>query len=113
MDYTNDVNYNAIETAFKSFYYDSRYKPAFTQKRLKEAGYLGRKSGKGFILFTTTETKYKSSIGDDFYRILATSKWSSGRSLFKYCIKSVELAMKKCKLPKGLLMNMEIGLKKF
>lgn len=44
----NDVNYTVTETVFKSFYYDPRYKPSFTQKRLSEAGYLGRKSGKGY-----------------------------------------------------------------
>ncbi len=44
----NDVNYAVTETVFKAFYYDSRYKPAFAQKRLAEAGYLGRKSGRGY-----------------------------------------------------------------
>lgn len=49
MDYIgNDVNYAVTETVFKSFYYDPRYKPSFTQKRLSEAGYLGRKSGRGY-----------------------------------------------------------------
>lgn len=44
----NDVNYTVTETVFKAFYYDPRYRPSFTQKRLSEAGYLGRKSGKGY-----------------------------------------------------------------
>jgi len=44
----NDVNYTVTETVFKAFYCDPRYKPSFTQKRLSEAGYLGRKSGKGY-----------------------------------------------------------------
>ena len=44
----NDVNYTVTETVFNAFYYDPRYKPAFTQKRLSEAGYLGRKSGRGY-----------------------------------------------------------------
>ncbi|MBW2962361.1 3-hydroxyacyl-CoA dehydrogenase NAD-binding domain-containing protein [Mesonia aestuariivivens] len=44
----HDVNYTVTETVFKEFYYDPRYKPSFTQKRLKEAGYLGRKTGNGF-----------------------------------------------------------------
>lgn len=44
----NDVNYTVTETVFKAFYYDPRYKPAFAQKRLSEAGYLGRKSGRGY-----------------------------------------------------------------
>lgn len=49
MDYIgNDVNYTVTETVFTAFYFDPRYKPAFTQKRLSEAGYLGRKSGRGF-----------------------------------------------------------------
>lgn len=48
MDYIgNDINYTVTETVFTSFYYDPRYKPAFTQKRLAEAGYLGRKTGRG------------------------------------------------------------------
>lgn len=49
MDYIgNDINYTVTETVFKSFYYDPRYRPAFTQKRLSEAGYLGRKAGRGY-----------------------------------------------------------------
>lgn len=49
MDYIgNDVNYKVTATVFQSFFYDPRYKPAFTQKRLAEAGYLGRKAGRGY-----------------------------------------------------------------
>lgn len=49
MDYIgNDINYKVTETVFEAFYYDPRYKPAFTQKRMAEAGRLGRKSGRGY-----------------------------------------------------------------
>lgn len=49
MDYIgNDINYTVTETVFTAFYFDPRYKPAFTQKRLSEAGYLGRKTGRGY-----------------------------------------------------------------
>ena len=44
----NDVNYTVTETVFTSFYFDPKFKPSFTQKRLVEAGFLGRKSGRGF-----------------------------------------------------------------
>ncbi|UTW61407.1 3-hydroxybutyryl-CoA dehydrogenase [bacterium SCSIO 12741] len=44
----HDVNYTVTETVFKEFYFDPRYKPSFSQKRLVEAGLLGRKSGRGF-----------------------------------------------------------------
>lgn len=48
----NDVNYTVTETVFEAFYYDPRYKPSFTQKRFAEAGYLGRKSGKGYYNYS-------------------------------------------------------------
>lgn len=49
MDYIgNDVNYAVTESVFASFYYDPRFKPSFTQKRHKEAGFYGRKSGRGY-----------------------------------------------------------------
>lgn len=49
MDYIgNDVNYTVTETVFTAFYFDPRYKPSFTQKRHSEAGFYGRKSGRGY-----------------------------------------------------------------
>lgn len=47
----NDVNYAVTETVFTAFYFDPKYKPSFTQKRYAEAGYLGRKSGKGYFSY--------------------------------------------------------------
>lgn len=47
----NDVNYSVTETVFQEFYYDPRYKPAFTQKRYAQAGYLGRKTGRGYYFY--------------------------------------------------------------
>ena len=49
MDYIgNDVNYKVTETVYASFFYDGRFMPSFTQKRLADSGYYGRKAGKGF-----------------------------------------------------------------
>ena len=44
----HDVNFRVTESVFESFFYDPRFKPSFSQKRLFEAGYYGRKSGRGF-----------------------------------------------------------------
>jgi 3-hydroxybutyryl-CoA dehydrogenase len=53
MDYIgNDVNYTVTETVFAAFYYDPRYKPSFTQKRHSEAGWYGRKSGRGYYSYS-------------------------------------------------------------
>ena len=53
MDYIgNDVNYKVTETVFNEFYFDQRYKPSITQKRLVEAGYYGRKSGRGYYNYS-------------------------------------------------------------
>ena len=53
----NDINYTVTETVFTAFYFDPRYKPAFTQKRFSEAGYLGRKSGRGYYDYSERATK--------------------------------------------------------
>ncbi len=58
----NDVNYTVTETVFTAFYFDPRYKPAFTQKRFAEAGYLGRKSGIGYYEYDENGKKVE---GDD------------------------------------------------
>lgn len=44
----NDVNYAVTESVFKAFYYDPRYKPSFTQKAHSDAGWFGKKSGRGY-----------------------------------------------------------------
>jgi len=47
----HDVNYVVTETVWAQFYYDPRFKPSITQKRLLEAGLLGRKTGRGFYSY--------------------------------------------------------------
>lgn len=51
----NDVNYRVTETVWQQFFYDARYRPTLTQKRLFEAGLFGRKSGKGYYSYSSTE----------------------------------------------------------
>lgn len=44
----HDVNYKVTETVWEQLFYDPRFKPSITQKRLYEAKRFGRKSGIGF-----------------------------------------------------------------
>ena len=110
----NDVNYIVTETVFKAFYYDPRYKPALTQKRLSEAGYLGKKSGKGY--YDYDEKGHKISIQSEeisdvlkqqiFERILIMLINEAADALFLNIAstKDIDLAMTKgVNYPKGLL----------
>jgi len=44
----NDVNYAATRSVFEATYFDPRYRPFLTQQRLFEAGFLGKKTGRGY-----------------------------------------------------------------
>ena len=112
MDYIgNDVNYAVTETVFKAFYYDPRYKPSFTQKRLAEAGWLGRKSGRGYYDYSPDarqpEPKEDPVLGFSiFKRILVMLINEAADALFWQIAsrEDIELAMTKgVNYPKGLL----------
>jgi 3-hydroxybutyryl-CoA dehydrogenase len=44
----HDVNFAVTRSVFEGSWYDPRYRPSVTQQRLVEAGWLGRKAGRGF-----------------------------------------------------------------
>jgi 3-hydroxybutyryl-CoA dehydrogenase len=110
MDYIgNDINYTVTETVFTAFYFDSRYKPSFTQKRMMEAGYLGRKSGRGYYNYSTETPKAKEDreLGKKIlWRILAMLINEAADALFLNIAtkEDIDLAMTKgVNYPKGLL----------
>ena len=126
MDYIgNDVNYAVTESVFASFYYDPRYKPSLTQKRHSEAGYLGKKSGRGY--YDYAEDAVKSIPTEDqalgkqiFERILVMLMNEAIDAVFLNIgsKESIDLAMTKgVNYPKGLLawadeMGLDFVLKK-
>jgi len=111
----NDVNYTVTETVFTAFYFDPRYKPSFTQKRFSEAGYLGRKSGKGYYNYDENGTVSSSAVerSDDnelaksiFERVLVMLINEAADALFLNIASAEDIdnAMTKgVNYPKGLL----------
>lgn len=107
----HDVNYVVTETVFKEFFYDPRYKPSFTQKRLVEAGRLGRKSGQGFYDYSPGSVNPKPNtdkvLGTKIVnRITAMLINEAIDALFLNIAstKDIDLAMTKgVNYPKGLL----------
>lgn len=113
----NDVNYSVTETVFKEFYYDPRYKPSFTQKRFAQAGYLGRKSGRGYYHYkdgkvdTSKHQDLEQKLDQEksekiFERILVMLINEAADALFLNIAtaKDIDLAMTKgVNYPKGLL----------
>jgi 3-hydroxybutyryl-CoA dehydrogenase len=53
----NDVNYAVTRSVFEGMYYDPRYKPSVIQRRMVEAGLLGRKSQQGYYDYRDGATK--------------------------------------------------------
>jgi len=120
MDYIgNDVNYAVTESIFASFYFDPRYKPSFTQKRHSEAGWYGRKTGRGYYDYSKNailpEPNKNKELGQKILdRILVMLINEAAEAVFLNVAsaKDVDLAMTKgVNYPKGLLnWANEIGL---
>jgi 3-hydroxybutyryl-CoA dehydrogenase len=107
----HDVNYVVTETVFTAFYFDPRYKPSLTQKRLVEAGYLGRKSGRGFYNYAEnativkpTEDKIKAQLVFDRVLVMLINEAADALFLNIASAKDIDNAMTKgVNYPKGLL----------
>ncbi|REL38147.1 3-hydroxybutyryl-CoA dehydrogenase [Rhodohalobacter sp. SW132] len=115
----NDINYKVTETVFREFYYDPRFKPSFAQKRLVEAGRLGRKSGIGFYKYgenaRNPDPVKNRELGEKIlYRILAMLINEACDAVFMNVatMEDVDLAMTNgVNYPKGLFQWAdEIGL---
>jgi 3-hydroxybutyryl-CoA dehydrogenase len=107
----NDVNYTVTETVFTSFYFDPRYKPSFTQKRLVEAGFLGKKSGRGYYNYNENtvenqpikDTKILQTIFDRIF-VMLINEAAEALFLNIASAKDIDNAMTKAvNYPKGLL----------
>ncbi len=107
----NDVNYMVTESVWSACYYEPRYKPSFTQKRLVEAGYLGKKSGRGYYKYqeevVQKEITKDTVLGNEIVSRVVTMLINEAADAWYYGIASkedIDLAMTiGVNYPKGLL----------
>ncbi|MDP9179879.1 MAG: 3-hydroxyacyl-CoA dehydrogenase family protein, partial [Gemmatimonadota bacterium] len=107
----NDINFAATRSVFEGTYFDPRYKPFVTQQRLFEAGFFGRKSGRGYYDYSAgaklPKPNQDRALGEKIFdRILSMLiNEAADAVLFRTASpEDVDLAMTKgVNYPKGLL----------
>ncbi len=107
----NDINYKVTESVWTQFFYEPRFKPSLTQKRLYEAKLFGRKSGRGYYNYVEGAAQPEPAKKDElgkyiFNRVIAMLINEAIDSLYLQLAskEDLDLAMTKgVNYPKGLL----------
>jgi 3-hydroxybutyryl-CoA dehydrogenase len=106
----HDVNFTVTRSMYESMFWEPRYKPSLSQKRLVDAGFFGRKAGRGFYRYDGTPnpepTKDKVLGVQIFERILSMLINEAADAVFYRVAsaKDIDTAMQKgVNYPRGLL----------
>jgi 3-hydroxybutyryl-CoA dehydrogenase len=115
----HDVNYTVTESVFAAMYFDPRFRPSITQKKLVEANWLGRKTGRGFYNYAegaerpnpSSDVELSTAISNRILAMLINEAYDA-HYLGVASAEDIDLAMTKgVNYPKGLInWGKEIGL---
>ena len=115
----HDVNYTVTESVFAAMYFDPRFRPSITQKKLVEANWLGRKTGRGFYNYAEgaeqpnplADAELSATISNRILAMLINEAYDA-KYLGVASAEDIDLAMTKgVNYPKGLISwGKEIGL---
>jgi 3-hydroxybutyryl-CoA dehydrogenase len=107
----NDVNLAATKSVYEAMFHDSRFKPTLTQQRLFDAGFLGRKTGRGYYDYSAGAEAQKPTEDRDlgeliFKRILCMLVNQAADALYYRVASASDIdsaMMLGVNYPKGLL----------
>ncbi len=107
----NDVNFAATKSVYEATFHDSRFRPTLTQQRLFDAGFLGRKSGRGYYDYSpgahSPEPNRDAELGQLIFRRILSMLINQAADALYLRIASahdIDLAMTLgVNYPKGLL----------
>ena len=107
----NDVNFAATKSVYEATFHDARFRPTITQQRLYEAGFFGRKLGRGYYDYspgaTTTDPNRDPELGQLIFRRILSMLINQAADALYLRIASahdIDLAMTLgVNYPKGLL----------
>jgi 3-hydroxybutyryl-CoA dehydrogenase len=108
-----DVNYRVTESVWTQMFFEPRFKPSLTQKRLFEAGFYGKKSGRGFYNYQTdapqaTLPQTDPVLGETIFRRILAMLINEAADAVLFQIgtaEHIDIAMTKgVNYPKGLLL---------
>ena len=107
----NDVNFAATKSVYEAAFHDSRFRPTLTQQRLFDAGFLGRKSGRGYYDYSpgaeAPEPNRDPELGQMIFRRILSMLINQAADALYLRIASahdIDLAMTQgVNYPKGLL----------
>ncbi len=80
----NDVNYSVTESVWQAFYYDARFTPSLIQKSYVDAGFYGRKTGRGFY-------RYEKESGGALRKVIADQREATKKSVSQSALPVIRL----------------------